>query len=217
MNPKKIKQTSGLGTLLVLLYSFLGVFAIFAILIVTSLVFESGIIELVLFLVLIAVFIAIPFIFTSSRRKAFAKKLEEENFQESFRHVDKGRGLIAIDEAHKKVAFMSYMNPFNIYIFDGSELRDLGSGKFSAMNAAGIGFWFTVNGSKKLFFRTYFKNTTGATTGYLVGDIIGAAVGSAIEKASGGDARYKVFEDEAAEIAEKFAAIGATKEIPAVK
>ena len=216
MEGKKIKQSSGLGMLLVLLYSFVGVFAILGILIVISLVFESGIVELIAFLALVALFIAIPYLFTASRRKAFNQKLEDEGFTESDRLVDKGRGVLAVDKSHKRVAFMSYTNPFNIYIFSGSEVKDLGSGMIGS-NVGGIGFWFTVNGSKKLYFRTYTKTTQGATTGYLIGGVIGAAIGSAIEKSSGGNAKYKVFEDEAAEWAEKIVEIGATKEVAAVK
>ena len=217
MEGKKIKLTSGIGTLLVLAYSFIGVFALLGILIVSSLIFESGIAELILFVVLVALFVAIPFIFAKSRRKAFDKKLEEENFIAAVRHIDKGRSVFALDETHKRVAFMSYMNPFNIYILDGRELADVGGGKFGDSAASGIGFWFTARGSKKLFFRTFFKNTDGSTTGYLVGGIIGAAIGSAIEKANGGDAKYQIYVDEAAEWADKIIAIGGTKEIPVVK
>lgn len=216
MEGKKIKQSSGLGVLLVLAYSFIGVFALIAILAVTAVLF-SPTVELILFFVLIALFVATPFIFAKARRKAFDKKLEEENFTATVKHLDKGRSVFAIDETHKRVAFMSYMNPFNIYIIDGKDLDNIGSGHFSSMNNSGLGFWFTVNGSKKLFFRTCFKESTGATTGYLLGGIIGAAIGSAIEKSKGGDARFKIYEDEAAEWAEKLVAIGGTKEIALVK
>lgn len=217
MEGKKIKQNSGLGTLLVLLYSFVGVFALMMILVVISLITESGIVSLVVFLALVALFVAIPFIFTKSRRKAFDQKLEQEGFTETSRLVDKGRGLFALDANHNRVAFMSYMNPFNIYIFDGRELNDLGSGRITKVNTGGIGFWFTVRGSKKLVFRTFQGSTGGATTGYLLGGVIGAAIGSAIENASKNDAKYQVFLDEAAEWADKIAATGATREVPVVK
>lgn len=216
MEGKKIKLASALGTLLVLAYSFIGVFALIAILAVTAVLF-SPTVELILFVVLVALFVAIPFIFAKARRKAFDKKLEEENFTVTAKHLDKGRSVFAMDETHNRVAFMAYMNPFNIYILDAKDLENVGGGMFGKSAQSGIGFWFTAYGSKKLLFRTFFKNTDGSTTGYLVGGVIGAAIGSAIERAHGGDAKYQIYVDEAAEWAEKIVAMGGTKEVPTEK